>query len=409
MRKSSPKEKSQRLWASAARAFLALVVVALLAAPIAVQAELKATNLAYAWDTTRGEFFWGHATIEWNGTWIPLLQEVQFDNLDRPSEPPDPPLCDPNDPDVVGDTTRYAGWIEYGLPHEDNEPEDARGFLESRNWVLIDCDLNGDDTWDGEDDLLVGPDVLGAPNVKVLATCSTDEDANCRILPNPDTETQEEYPWLWDVPQDPTSETEEHCSAELTTKLWISVDKDCDGAVDDAFLDPATGQPEPICVYTEALTPIYEEWESVWTFPLPVRISDADGAKTLMLYPSPTAVELASFGAEPQGRDVVVSWQTATEQDNLGFNLYRTNSVGGDRVQLNERLIPSQNLGSMMGSSYQFVDRSAEPDTAYHYWLEDIDLSGAGGMNGPASVQTPRARLLPCRPRPAPIPPGQIQ
>ena len=412
MRKSSPKEKSHRLHASAARAVLALVVVALLAVPIAVQAELQATNLTYSWDTTTGKFEQGKVTIQWSVPevefWIPLLQEIKFDRLDRPSEPPDPPLCDPGD---VNDATRYAGWIEYGLPLTDTLPV-APGFQESRDWHLIDCDLDRNGTPWEDDDLVVGPllDLEGDDSDLVLADCttSTDTGENCRILPNPDPDTNEEYPWIKDLPQPCGTETDEHCSWELATRLWINVDTNCDGDVDVGFPVDPDGEPERLCVYAEMQVPPYQE--PVWTFPLPVRISDKNGAKTLMLdpIPIPDAVELAFFGAEPQGRDVVVSWQTATEQDNLGFNLYRTDSAGNDRVQLNERLIPTQNLGSIVGSSYQFVDRSAEPETAYHYWLEDIDLNGVSGLNGPAMVQT-RARLLPCGPRPAPIPPGQIQ
>jgi hypothetical protein len=147
----------------------------------------------------------------------------------------------------------------------------------------------------------------------------------------------------------------------------------------------------------------------MWTFPLPIRISDKNGAKTLMLYPDPTAVELASFSSEPQGRTVLVSWETATELDNLGFNLYRANSAGGERIRLNEWLIASQSPGSTVGSNYQFVDRSAEPGKAYHYWLEDIDVEGVARMNGPVAVQMPHGRLLPCRPRPAPMPVGHSQ
>ena len=191
--------------------------------------------------------------------------------------------------------------------------------------------------------------------------------------------------------------------------LLISVDTDCDGEVDEDavhFMEAAA-----LCVYSWALTPEYEDGEDFWTFPLPVRITDADGAKTLMLYPgpsSPTAVELASFSAEPQGRTVLVSWETATEIDNLGFNLYRS-KAGGERIQLNDWLIATEDPGSMVGASYRFVDRSVEPGMAYHYWLEDIDSEGVARMNGPVALQMPRSRLLPCRPRPAPMPVGHIQ
>jgi hypothetical protein len=384
MRKHSPKEQSQRLRASAVRGVLALIVVGLLVVPVAVEAELKATSLAYSWDLTSDEFEWGHATVEWDGAWIPLLQEVYFDHLDRPPDPGEIQVC--GDPTK---TTQYAGWMEYGLPYVDNEPLGAMGFQESRGWTLIDCDLNQDGTWD-RDDLTVGPDVLD--EAVVLADC-TPGGTNCNIV-------------YQDQEQPCPVATEEHCATDISTLLLISIDTDCDGNVDpDAtrFTDAAG-----ICVYSEALTPDYEAGDDMWTFPLPIRITDADGAKTLMLYPDPTAVELASFQAEAQGGNVLVSWETATELDNLGFNVYRSRSAGGERVRLNEWLIVSQNPGSTTGSSYQFVDRSAEPGTIYHYWLEDIDLDGMGTMNGPAAVETPRGRSLPCRPRPAPMP-GTMQ
>ena len=386
MRKNSPKVKSQRLHVSVMRGVLALVMVGLLVAPIAVQAELKATSLAYSWDMTSGEFEWGHVTIQWDGSWIPLLQEVYFDHLDRPPEPGEPQICaEPSK------TTRYAGWIEYGLPYLDNDPPDARGFQASREWTLVDCDLNQDGNWD-DDDLLVGPYLPAG--AEVLAEC-TEGGTNCNIL-------------YQDEAQDCSVSTSEHCTNELATMLLISIDTDCDGSVDDPrFTDAAA-----LCVYSEALTPEYEPGEDFWTFPLPVRITDADGAKTLMLYPdpaSPTAVELASFSVVPKGRTVQVSWETATELDNLGFFLYRANSAGGERIRLNDWLIASGSPGSTVGVSYQFVDRSAEPGMAYHYWLEDIDLEGVAGMNGPVAVQMPRGRLLPCRPRPAPMPVGHSQ
>ena len=388
MRKNSPEVKSQRLQASVMRGVLALVMVGLLAVPIAVQAELKATSLAYTWDVGAEEWEWGHATIEWNGSWIPLLQEVYFDHLDRPPEPGEPQICaDPTK------TTQYAGWIEYGLPYLDTEPLDARGFQASDEWFLVDCDLNRDGNWD-RDDLLVAPEDV--PEENILAEC-TEGGTNCNILYQDDVQAS-------------GSATAEHCTSELATMLLISVDTDCDGEVDEDavhFMEAAA-----LCVYSWALTPEYEDGEDFWTFPLPVRITDADGAKTLMLYPgpsSPTAVELASFSAEPKGRTAQVSWETATELDSLGFNLYRANSAGGERIRLNDGLIPSQSLGSTVGGSYQFVDRSVVPGMTYHYWLEDIDLAGVARMNGPVAVQMPRGRLLPCRPRPAPMPVGHSQ
>ncbi len=394
MRKNSPKEEPQRLRASVVRGVLALLVVGLLVAPIAVQAELKATQLAYTWDYTAPEWEWGHATVYFgSGEWIPLLHEVYFDKLERLPGELEPTVCGANLSDPPPDpllTTPWAGWIEYGLPLTDTLPVDARGFQGSDGWVLMNCDLNEDTYWDRED-LTVAPDKLPEPLVSCTEGVDWANPTPCMIQ-------------YQDEKQECPPATAEHCTYDLSTMLIISLDTNCDGEIDEEAaplfdaLD-TTG----LCVHFWAQAPDYEEGDEVWSFPLPVRITDADGAKTLMLYPLPTAVDLASFSAEPQGEMVIVTWETASERDNLGFNLYRANASGGERIRLNDRMIFSESPGSTVGSRYQFVDRSAEPGATYHYWLEDIDLSGAGTMNGPVAVQVPPVRRLPCRPRPAPI------
>ena len=62
--------------------------------------------------------------------------------------------------------------------------------------------------------------------------------------------------------------------------------------------------------------------------------------------PAPTAVELARFEGWPEGMAIHVEWETVTEIDNLGFNLYRADAPDGPYVKLNEELIPSQAPGS---------------------------------------------------------------
>ena len=402
MRKNDPKANPQ---AVVVRGILALVLFGLLVVPIAVQAELKAVSRAHSWDHLTNKFEWGHVIIEFDPyaeeeRWIPLLQEVYFDDLfGRVPRGWEPWICDEQEPEL---TFQYAGWIEYGLPLTDTLPVDARGFqssdpfpddTEKTGWVLLDCDLNGDLEWN-PDDLTV---MLDADDVaqQALVECTPDGD-NCEVR-------------YQDQVQDCPAATSEHCTHELATQLIIRLDTNCDGTIEEDSVTESLAEAardRGLCVYGWAKLPVYEVGDPVWSFPLPIRITDADGAKTLMLDAVPTAVDLVSFKAEPQGRDVLVSWETASEIDNAGFNLYRS-EAGGERIRLNDWLIPSQNPGSVVGSSYQFVDRSAEPDTAYQYWLEDIDLAGAVGMNGPFAVQTPRSRFLPCRPRPAPMPLSQ--
>jgi hypothetical protein len=120
-------------------------------------------------------------------------------------------------------------------------------------------------------------------------------------------------------------------------------------------------------------------------------------------FPEPTAIELASFTATPQASAILLQWETATELDNLGFNLYRANMPDGLRTQLNASLIPAQNPGSPVGATYTFLDEGVQPGLTYHYWLEDVDVYGVGTLHGPVAAIAPgQPHLL--RPRPAIVP-----
>jgi hypothetical protein len=98
---------------------------------------------------------------------------------------------------------------------------------------------------------------------------------------------------------------------------------------------------------------------------------------------APTGVELASLWAASHCGGILVVWETATEIDSLGFNLYRAESAGGPLTQLNSSPIPSQSPGSPTGAAYRLVDGSATAGTAYYYWLEDVPVDGAPTRHGP--------------------------
>lgn len=103
--------------------------------------------------------------------------------------------------------------------------------------------------------------------------------------------------------------------------------------------------------------------------------------------PGPLAVMLASFGAEQQGGVVMVSWETSTELNNRGFNLYRSTSPSLLGQPLNSVLIPSQAQGSNTGFVYTWQDQSdLVVGTTYYYSLVDVNLNGATTLHGPVSV-----------------------
>jgi hypothetical protein len=98
----------------------------------------------------------------------------------------------------------------------------------------------------------------------------------------------------------------------------------------------------------------------------------------------PTAVTLDSFSAAWQGSQVLVEWTTAQEINTVGFNLWRSTSLDGEYVQVNDTLIPAESLGGVMGGSYSFSDSGVTPGSTYYYKLEELEVGGAHNWYGPA-------------------------
>ncbi|MCX5905262.1 MAG: hypothetical protein NTV89_17730 [Proteobacteria bacterium] len=102
----------------------------------------------------------------------------------------------------------------------------------------------------------------------------------------------------------------------------------------------------------------------------------------------PTNIELQTFVAEAGVSVVTLFWETGSEIDNAGFNIYRSESENGNYSKINSSLIPAQG-SSTQGASYEFTDTNVKNRTTHFYKLEDIDLNGTATMHGPVSA-TPR-------------------
>ncbi len=102
----------------------------------------------------------------------------------------------------------------------------------------------------------------------------------------------------------------------------------------------------------------------------------------------PLVVELDSFTAvvHPQEGYVLVSWETATELDCAGFNLWSSDTEDGEYVRINETLIPC--VGSAVeGAAYEFEDPDC-PGWYCFYMLQDINFEGDSSWHGPISVDS---------------------
>jgi hypothetical protein len=100
------------------------------------------------------------------------------------------------------------------------------------------------------------------------------------------------------------------------------------------------------------------DWSVVWSF------------TTEALVP----VELTSFAAEAHDADIILSWSTATEQGNLGWNILRSTTAQGTFVKINAQLVPGNGTVALP-HAYTYTDNPAATGT-YYYRLEQIDLNG---------------------------------
>ena len=83
---------------------------------------------------------------------------------------------------------------------------------------------------------------------------------------------------------------------------------------------------------------------------------------------------------------VVIEWETASELDTAGFNLFRGEQESGPFQQINEALIPGA-ADPITGESYEFVDVNVSPGKTYYYQLEEVELSGARVIVETTAVQ----------------------
>ena len=115
----------------------------------------------------------------------------------------------------------------------------------------------------------------------------------------------------------------------------------------------------------------------------PVPSNDSSTASLTVL--AVTLVRLRDLRAVQDKNNVLLTWQTSYESDNLGFNLYR--DAGGVRTKLNKGLIAGSALVAKKqdknaGHAYRFRDTF---DGFAQYWLEDVDIHGVHTMHGPVS------------------------
>jgi len=88
------------------------------------------------------------------------------------------------------------------------------------------------------------------------------------------------------------------------------------------------------------------------------------------------------FSLENGSTQVVLRWETASEVQTAGYNLYRATSEDGPFEQINERLIPASPT-RYTGGQYVYTDTGLIPGQTYYYQLEEVET---GGKRTPVEV-----------------------
>ena len=110
-------------------------------------------------------------------------------------------------------------------------------------------------------------------------------------------------------------------------------------------------------------------------------------------YGASLLVELSSFTAQRFEDYVLLEWETASEINNAGFHLWRSEAQDGEYLRITEDLIPADG-GPTWGAEYEYEDFDAEPGFTYYYKLEDIDYSGTSTFHGPVSATVSDEAIL---------------
>jgi hypothetical protein len=89
----------------------------------------------------------------------------------------------------------------------------------------------------------------------------------------------------------------------------------------------------------------------------------------------PLPIGLSAFSAISTDDAVTLKWRTETETNNLGFNLYRSDTKDGKYLKINVRLIAGAGTDATP-HDYSFTDDTVVFGKTYYYYIENVDFTG---------------------------------
>ncbi|KHD08921.1 hypothetical protein PN36_04695 [Candidatus Thiomargarita nelsonii] len=104
----------------------------------------------------------------------------------------------------------------------------------------------------------------------------------------------------------------------------------------------------------------------------------------------PTLVELFFFTATALENSVLIEWETATEIDNAGFHIWRSDEEDGEYIMITDSLI----LAEGDASTYTYIDENVKDGVVYYYKLEDIDIFDVSTFRYPVSSSPDKVLII---------------
>lgn len=98
--------------------------------------------------------------------------------------------------------------------------------------------------------------------------------------------------------------------------------------------------------------------------------------------PTPVTTMGLDVNAATGGQDWMARWETASEVNTVGFNLYTSYAADAPMTPLNAELIPAKTPGSVIGNLYEFNLGPAPMGSTF--WLAAVDVNGQETMLAPA-------------------------
>lgn len=103
---------------------------------------------------------------------------------------------------------------------------------------------------------------------------------------------------------------------------------------------------------------------------------------------APNAVTLAAFHLRAKGKRVELQWETGTELQMLGFNVWRKTGKNAWK-KINADLITATNAGMAAGAQYKFSDKAVKAGKKYSYKIEMVGANQVSEWSAVQSIKLP--------------------